>query len=126
MNPLIRPLMDSIRFEPNRDLQCIASKQLAILLIDCCKRSPNPIPKIFKNILNYISNDPTRTPVLQQMDMLTNCAEIPDKEFYAINRYYGILSGSVNPPAVPSINDATDPEIIQKQQVDLKAKLQPA
>ena len=120
MNPLIRPLMDSIRFESNRDLQFIASKQLAVLLIECCKRSPNPIPKIFKNILNYLSNDPAKTPVLQQMNLMNNISEMPDKEFYETNRYYGILSGNLNTTNAVQlpISDVTDPEIIQKQQVE--------
>ena len=112
--------MDSIRFEPNQDLQCIASKHLAILLVDCCKRSPNPIPKIFKNILSYLANDPQKTPVLQQMTLISNFCEIPDKEFYEVNRYYGILSGNTNliNGVPPTPTDITDPEILQKQQVN--------
>lgn len=120
MNPLIRPLMDSIRFEPNKDLQTIASKHLAILLSHCCKRSPNPIPKIFKNILNYLSNDPKKTPILQQMTGLKNFSDIPDKDYYDANRYYGILSGNTSLQQIqPVTTDITDPEIVQKQQANI-------
>ena len=118
MNPLIRPLMDSIRFETNADLQAITSKHLAILLIDCCKRSPNPIPKIFKNILGYLSNDPLKTPVLQQMCELKNFSQIPDKEIYEVNRYYGVLSGNNSSQQQQPIADpSADPETLLKQQV---------
>jgi len=124
MNPLIRPLMDSIRFESNQNLQHVASKHLAILLVDCCKRSPNPIPKIFKNILSYLSNDPQKTPILQQMHALANFGSIPDKDFYEINRYYGILSGNIealnqfNSTTTSQTTENNDPEIVLKQQVE--------
>jgi TATA-binding protein-associated factor len=100
MNPLIRPLMDSIRFETNQDLQQIASRQLAILLAHARIRSPNPIPKIFKNILTYLSNDPVRTPVLQLMSSYRDFSQTPGKDPYENNRYYGILSDkSYVPPS---------------------------
>ncbi len=123
MNPLIRPLMDSIRFEPNPSLQCIASRHLAILLVECCKRSPNPIPKIFKNILSYLANDPNKTPLLQQMHPLASSESIPDKDFYEVNRYYGILSGNTetlnqsHATGTCQVNGNNDPEILLKQQV---------
>jgi TATA-binding protein-associated factor len=89
MNPLIRPLVDCIRFEPNQDLQLVSSKHLAMLLSTCSKRTPNPVPKIFKNLLNYLCNDQTKTPVIQNMPNMTI---LPDKDYYDVNRYYGILS----------------------------------
>lgn len=89
MNPLIRPLIDCIRFESNSDLQQISSKHLALLLSTCSKRTPNPVPKIFKNLLNYLCNDQTKTPQINQM---SNIHTLPDKEYYDINRFYGILS----------------------------------
>jgi hypothetical protein len=117
--------MDSIRFEPNPSLQCIASRHLAILLVECCKRSPNPIPKIFKNILSYLANDPNKTPLLQQMHPLASSESIPDKDFYEVNRYYGILSGNTealnqnHATATSQVNDNNDPEILLKQQVKI-------
>ena len=118
MNPLIRPLMDSIRFESNQDLQAVASKHLAILLVDCCKRSPNPIPKIFKNILTYLCNDPLKTPIIQKMSNLADPASIPDKEYYETNRYYGILSERVSTPLMPT-TAAESPEETALQQANL-------
>ena len=88
------------KFETNQDLQQIASRQLAILLAHARIRSPNPIPKIFKNILTYLSNDPVRTPVLQLMSSYKDFSQTPGKDPYENNRYYGILSDkSYVPPS---------------------------
>lgn len=83
MNPMIRPLIEAIRFEANADLQSLASRHLALLLQTCAKRQPNPIPKIFKNLLTYFCNDHTRTPLIQSQPHIST---LPDKEFYEINR----------------------------------------
>lgn len=94
VTPMIRPLIECIRFESNADLQLVASQHLAKLLSTCVQRQPNPAPKIFKNLLNYMcSNDPVRVPVIQSQPNITT---LPDKEFYEINRYYGILSDIMN------------------------------
>ncbi|RNA12097.1 TATA-binding -associated factor 172-like protein [Brachionus plicatilis] len=89
MNPMIRPLIECIRFETNSDLQTISSQHLASLLDTCSKRQPNPVPKIFKNLLNYLCNDHLKTPLILSQN---NIRSLPDKDFYEINRYYGIIS----------------------------------
>lgn len=89
MNPMIRPLIECIRFETNSDLQAISSQHLACLLDTCSKRQPNPVPKIFKNLLNYLCNDHLKTPLINNQ---INIRSLPDKDFYETNRYYGILS----------------------------------
>lgn len=106
MNPLVRPLIECIRFEPNGDLQQLSSKHLALLLQTCAKRQPNPIPKIFKNLLSYLCNDPARTPVLQNQ---SDIKMLPDKEYYEINRYYGILSDNLGCAAEPAVEPAQTP-----------------
>lgn len=83
MNPMIRPLIECIRFETNSDLQSLASEHLAILLQTCAKRQPNPIAKIFKNLLAYLCNDQTKTPLIQAQ---SHFSTLPDKDFYEINR----------------------------------------
>jgi TATA-binding protein-associated factor len=105
MNPLIRPLIDCIRFESNSDLQQISSKHLALLLNTCSKRTPNPVPKIFKNLLNYLCNDQTKTP---QINLMSNIQTLPDKEYYDINRFYGILSDLLTINAHLSSSNGSD------------------
>ena len=113
MNPLIRPLIDCIRIEVNFDLQFIAAKHLTNLLRVCSTRQPNPVPKIFKNLLTYLCNDPFRTPFVQQMPLPVKLAadhaspsiHMPDKEPYDINRYFGIMADNVNANSVnPFLN----------------------
>lgn len=84
MNPMIRPLIECIRFESNADLQALASQHLAILLHTCAKRQPNPIAKIFKNLLAYLCNDSAKTPVIQ---LQPHISTLPDKDYYEINRF---------------------------------------
>lgn len=84
MNPMVRPLIECIRFETNADLQALASHHLAILLQTCARRQPNPITKIFKNLLMYLCNDQTRTPSIQSQPHISL---LPDKEYYEINRF---------------------------------------
>jgi TATA-binding protein-associated factor len=90
MNPMIRPLMESIRRELNIDLQTLSSLYLAHLLVHACARQPNPVPKIFKNLLSYLCNDVTRTPLIEKMP--ESPFAVPDKDYYEVNRYYGIIS----------------------------------
>ena len=107
MNPMIRPLIECIRFETNSDLQGISSEHLACLLETCAKRQPNPVPKIFKNLLNYLCNDHLKTPVIANQ---INIRSLPDKDFYEINRYYGILSDSSN--GIAQITDSSNGELV--------------
>lgn len=88
MNPMIRPLIECIRFESNADLQALASQHLAILLHTCAKRQPNPIPKIFKNLLAYLCNDSAKTPIIQ---LQPHISTLPDKDYYEINRFFNFL-----------------------------------
>jgi TATA-binding protein-associated factor len=91
MNPLIRPLIECLRFESNFDLQSIAGRHLAQLLFHCSKRQPNPTPKILKNLLSYLCSS-----CVPQIALQLNINVLPDKEFYELNRYYGILSDNLN------------------------------
>jgi hypothetical protein len=106
MNPLVRPLIDCIRFESNADLQAMAGKHLALLLSVCAKRLPNPVPKIFKNLLSYLcTNDPLRVPsILSQ----PNISSLPDKHFYECNRFYGILSDTLGCSTESGSTNGTD------------------
>jgi hypothetical protein len=114
MNPLIRPLVDCIRFESNADLQLISSKHLALLLSTCSKRSPNPVPKIFKNLLNYLCNESNKKLFIQN---LTNISVLPDKEWYDLNRFYGILSDTFT---INCIHNGIDSEHSQTPKVPKK------
>lgn len=67
LNPIIRPLMDSIKREENENLQLISAQHL-VYLIEICyeKKNTQPVPKIIKNLANFLCMDVNYTPEIQR------------------------------------------------------------
>lgn len=61
LNPIIRPLMESIKKEENEQQQYLAAKSLIKLLNLCTERSPCPNPKVIKNITTFLCTDSITT-----------------------------------------------------------------
>ncbi len=74
LNPVVKPLMEAVKKERNPLLQSLASRRLAKLLEICSAQqqqqqaqSPapsNPTDKVIKNLVNFVSADPSQTPPL--------------------------------------------------------------
>ncbi|XP_022080347.1 TATA-binding protein-associated factor 172-like isoform X2 [Acanthaster planci] len=62
LNPIIKPLMDSIKKEQITIMQSHAANSLASLLEQCTSRNPCPSPKIIKNLCSSLCSDPNVTP----------------------------------------------------------------
>ena len=63
LNPTIKPLMESIKFEANEDLLAHAAIMLARILDICVERgSMAPVDKVIKNLVTFVSSDPKTTP----------------------------------------------------------------
>ncbi|CAH3196884.1 unnamed protein product [Porites evermanni] len=62
LNPVIRPIMDSIKKEEQTLMQTRSAKALAKLLELCMERDPCPNPKIIKNLCSFVCSDPAVTP----------------------------------------------------------------
>ncbi|XP_038069588.1 TATA-binding protein-associated factor 172-like isoform X2 [Patiria miniata] len=62
LNPIIKPLMDSMKKEQITIMQSHAANSLASLLEQCSHRTPCPSPKILKNLCNSLCCDPNITP----------------------------------------------------------------
>lgn len=62
LNPVIKPLMESIKKEESELLQRISSEQLAHLLELCVDRMPCPNPKVISNLCTFLCSDPEFTP----------------------------------------------------------------
>ncbi|XP_065898514.1 TATA-binding protein-associated factor 172-like isoform X2 [Dysidea avara] len=62
LNPIIRPIMDSIKLELNSTLQQQAGIWLCALLELCKERTPCPNPKIIKNLCQFLCADSSHTP----------------------------------------------------------------
>ncbi|GBL97094.1 TATA-binding protein-associated factor 172, partial [Araneus ventricosus] len=57
LNPIIRPLMDSIKREENELLQRASAHHLVNLMELCLSRASCPNPKILKNLTNFLCYD---------------------------------------------------------------------
>ncbi|XP_067121938.1 TATA-binding protein-associated factor 172 [Centruroides vittatus] len=62
LNPVIRPLMDSIKRESNEQLQKASATHLVMLLNICVNRNPSPNIKIIKNLIGFLCADSSFTP----------------------------------------------------------------
>lgn len=64
LNPLIRPLMESLKKEQNEQLQKTSAQSLVRLMELCISRTPCPNPKIIKNLTNFLLVDTTFAPLI--------------------------------------------------------------
>ncbi|CAL4082492.1 unnamed protein product, partial [Meganyctiphanes norvegica] len=82
LNPVIKPLMDSIKREQNLQLQTFAAQDLTNLLELCINRQPSPNNKVVKNLATFMCVDTEFTPPI---DVQLDKSATPDQ-------YKGILS----------------------------------
>lgn len=64
LNPVIRPIMDSIKKEEQTIMQTRSAQALAKLLELCMPREPCPNAKIIKNLCTFVCSDPAVTPAV--------------------------------------------------------------
>ncbi|KAK4573373.1 hypothetical protein RGQ29_031366 [Quercus rubra] len=73
LNPIILPLMASIKREQEEILQQKAAAALAELIFHCISRKPSPNDKLIKNICSLTCMDPCETPqagVISSMEVI--------------------------------------------------------
>lgn len=67
LNPVIRSLTNSIKFEPNVDIQARAANALATFIHDCTSGNAaikvNPVEKLIKNVCSFLCQDTKATPL---------------------------------------------------------------
>ncbi|KAL4240937.1 btaf1 RNA polymerase II [Mactra antiquata] len=68
LNPVIRPLMDSIKKEDNVHIQRESSYCTSALLKKCLSRDPCPNNKVIKNLCSFLCCDPSVTPLITQLN----------------------------------------------------------
>ncbi|EYU37472.1 hypothetical protein ABFS82_01G048900 [Erythranthe guttata] len=62
LNPIILPIMSSIKREQEEILQSKAAESLAELIHHCIERKPGPNDKLIKNLCSLTASDPCETP----------------------------------------------------------------
>nr|GEU67682.1 TATA-binding protein-associated factor BTAF1 isoform X1 [Tanacetum cinerariifolium] len=77
LNPIILPLMASIKREQEEALQTMAAEALAELIYHCVLRKPSPNDKLVKNLCGLICLDPSETP---QAGVLTSLEIIEEQD----------------------------------------------
>lgn len=77
LNPIILPLMASIKREQEEVLQNMAAEALAELIYHCVLRKPGPNDKLIKNLCGLICMDPSETP---QAGVLTSLEIIEEQD----------------------------------------------
>ncbi|XP_043695072.1 TATA-binding protein-associated factor BTAF1-like isoform X1 [Telopea speciosissima] len=73
LNPIILPLMASIKKEQEEILQQKAAEALAELIYHCTTRKPGPNDKLIKNLCSLTCMDPCETPqaaIINSMDII--------------------------------------------------------
>ncbi|PWN51876.1 hypothetical protein IE53DRAFT_31699 [Violaceomyces palustris] len=65
LNPVIRSVMNSVKFEENADLQMRSAKSVARLIAFCTSPAAkaNPSDKIVKNLCAFVCQDTTQVPI---------------------------------------------------------------
>ncbi|ENN71273.1 hypothetical protein HUJ04_007705 [Dendroctonus ponderosae] len=88
LNPVVKPLMESVKYEPEEVLQQIGAKRLAILLDYCRLRNPCPNEKILTNLCTFLRCDPEYTPQIFP-DQEVSCS---GSELWRHENYNGVLT----------------------------------
>ncbi|KAM7511450.1 hypothetical protein LguiB_010325 [Lonicera macranthoides] len=86
LNPIILPLMASVKREQEEILQNKAAEALAELICHCVARKPGPNDKLIKNLCSLICMDPRETP---QAGILSSMEIIEDQDLLS----FGSSSG---------------------------------
>ncbi|XP_058801038.1 TATA-binding protein-associated factor 172 isoform X2 [Phymastichus coffea] len=129
LNPLVKPLMESIKREEHEQLQRLAAKHLAYLVNLCVGRTPCPNPKITTNLCTFLCSDPEFTPRVISSDVgcepfngiltLSNRQKLAERQAYNRGNLSG-LSGNRG-PGRPSATDLPIDEILACEEPEAKA-----
>ncbi|KAK6131978.1 hypothetical protein DH2020_034285 [Rehmannia glutinosa] len=93
LNPIILPIMSSIKREQEEILQSKAAESLAELIHYCIERKPGPNDKLIKNLCTLTCMDPRETP---QAGALNSVEIIEDQDLLSFGSSSGRQKSKVN------------------------------
>lgn len=96
LNPIILPLMASMRREQEEILQQKAAEALAELIYHCVPRRPGPNDKLIKNLCSLTCMDPCETP---QAGVVSSMDVIEDQDLLSFGCRTGNQKAKVHMPA---------------------------
>ncbi|KAH8347377.1 hypothetical protein KR059_009857, partial [Drosophila kikkawai] len=91
LNPVVKPLMESIKREQCQQLQQLSAEFLVHLMDQVCDRNPSPNNKILGNLCTLLRSDAEHTPMLV-MPLQTLHQTTPSPGVTSTCVYYGILT----------------------------------
>lgn len=89
LNPVVKPLMESIKKEENEILQKFSAENLAFLMSQLVDRQPSPNVKIVTNLCSLLKSDEEFTPAIRFTDQPFSAYE---QNCEIENPFYGIIS----------------------------------
>lgn len=89
LNPVVKPLMESIKREENEILQKMSADSLVYLMSQTVSRQPSPNIKIITNLSTLLKSDDEFTPVINFTDLELKHFK-PNSD--VSNPYYGIIT----------------------------------
>ncbi|XP_011210299.2 TATA-binding protein-associated factor 172 [Bactrocera dorsalis] len=96
LNPIVKPLMESIKREECELLQNLSAEFLVQLMHQVCDRNPSPNSKIFTNLCTLLRSDPQFTPKIILSPLTLKQTPLPESAAVTNNCvYYGILTLSL-------------------------------
>lgn len=93
LNPIILPLMASVKREQEEILQHMAAEALAELISRCISRKPGPNDKLIKNICSLTCMDPRETP---QAAIINSMEVIDDQDLLSFRSSSGRQKSKVH------------------------------
>ncbi|OXU18742.1 hypothetical protein TSAR_003060 [Trichomalopsis sarcophagae] len=129
LNPLVKPLMESIKREEDEELQKLAAKHLAKLVDLCVNRMPCPNQKIATNLCNFLCSDMEFTPRVTTSDfeyepfngILTLSIRQKQAERLAYGRGNSGGNSSSRGPGRPPATDIPLEELLACEEPEAKA-----
>ncbi|XP_053957908.1 TATA-binding protein-associated factor 172 [Anastrepha ludens] len=93
LNPVVKPLMESIKREECELLQQLSAEFLVQLMHQVCDRNPSPNSKILTNLCTLLKSDPQFTPKITISPLTLKQTRLPESAAVSNSCvYYGILT----------------------------------
>ncbi|KAH8236804.1 hypothetical protein KR026_011206 [Drosophila bipectinata] len=102
LNPVVKPLMESIKREQCLQLQQLSAEFLVHLMDQVCDRNPSPNSKILNNLCTLLRSDGEHTPkLIMPQHTLQQTPPSPGVTNSCV--YYGILTLALQQAVTPTI-----------------------
>ena len=107
LTPVVKPLMDSIRKEPDEQLQIITAKRLAELVEQCRSRTPCPNDKVLCNLCSFLRSDHEFTPPIYKNSTPQQYGQTPSQNLLNGTIVYNVNGSNNGKPLSATSSNST-------------------